>query len=413
MQRIIRLSLEEDKIDCNDVTDGKRGCYKESLKLMMRREKMLAMTEKMGALPPISPEEETKSDVVVYCRAKGCQSCTKPGSKHLCDYCNDKDSDHRSRACPNRPENGGGKKQDVAAVESSIVRPFGEDNDDMAAITDKPAGGGPKKSPRPGSVLPVNEPTSAGNYLMSSQKSDTSEIGLLNKNERRPSMQRLLIAKSGGSSPSASAHLSPCISTDSTDAPVVQGRKASLLGGLSSMGKSIRNLSQKMNVWDVELGGMDARNNAHSLADGEDNHGEVMREIFAFKSPSLYFKSVEAILLLQCFYIAMVFTQMIPATVNGGWIIAFLLPIPIILYILQMILAKAVLLRAVFELNRDVAAQVVADHNEEKNAIKNLRAAVFKKMKDDNIPEAQWNDFLVKFFFKYDKKGLISPTHHS
>jgi hypothetical protein len=87
-----------------------------------------------------------------------------------------------------------------------LVVPFGEDDHHVVANTNKPVGGGPKKSPRsprPGSVLPVNEPTTtAGTYLMSSQKSDTSEIGLLNTSNRHSSMQHLLIAGGGSSSPS-------------------------------------------------------------------------------------------------------------------------------------------------------------------------------------------------------------------
>jgi Ca2+-binding EF-hand superfamily protein len=133
--------------------------------------------------------------------------------------------------------------------------------------------------------------------------------------------------------------------------------------------------------------------------------GQTMTGIFLFSSPAAYFKSVEAILLLQCFYIAMVFTQMVPVTHNAGWVFAFILPIPCVLYVLQLIMSKAVLLRAVYELNREVAAKVISDAAEEKVAIAKLRAAVFKHMRDDGIPEAEWNDFLKVFFFRYDKKN--------
>ena len=72
----------------------------------------------------------------------------------------------------------------------------------------------------------------------------------------------------------------------------------------------------------------------------------------------MYFKAVEAILLVQCFYISIAATQMIPMIDNGGWILALIIPVPCILYILQMVLTKAVLLRAVYELNREVASLV-------------------------------------------------------
>ena len=131
----------------------------------------------------------------------------------------------------------------------------------------------------------------------------------------------------------------------------------------------------------------------------------MMRNIFFFRSPKAYFKAVEAILLLQCFYIAMVFTQMLPILSNGGWIVGFILPVPLILYILQRIMTKAVLLRAVYELNREVTALVLEDTREENASIDKLRAAVFNKLKEDRVPEDQWMDTVKIYFFKYDVKN--------
>ena len=127
-----------------------------------------------------------------------------------------------------------------------------------------------------------------------------------------------------------------------------------------------------------------------------------MRNIFYFRSPQAYFKAVEAILLLQCFYIAMVFTQMLPILSNGGWIVGFILPVPLILYILQRIMTKAVLLRAVYELNREVTAKVIEDSREEGASIEKLRVAVFNKMRADAVPEDLWIDTVKVYFFKYD-----------
>jgi len=36
---------------------------------------------------------------VIYCRARGCTSCTRPGQKHRCNKCGDTNSDHRERDC--------------------------------------------------------------------------------------------------------------------------------------------------------------------------------------------------------------------------------------------------------------------------------------------------------------------------
>ena len=43
---------------------------------------------------------------------------------------------------------------------------------------------------------------------------------------------------------------------------------------------------------------------------------------------------------------------------SAGSPVALIIPVPCILYILQMVLTKAVLLRAVYELNREVASLV-------------------------------------------------------
>ena len=50
----------------------------------------------------------------------------------------------------------------------------------------------------------------------------------------------------------------------------------------------------------------------------------------------------------------------------GGFVIGFLIPIFIVFYIIQLSLNKTVLLRAVFELDREVAGKVVEEAKEEK-----------------------------------------------
>ena len=50
----------------------------------------------------------------------------------------------------------------------------------------------------------------------------------------------------------------------------------------------------------------------------------------------------------------------------GGCVIGFLIPIFIVFYIIQLSLNKTVLLRAVFELDREVAGKVVEEAKEEK-----------------------------------------------
>ena len=64
-------------------------------------------------------------------------------------------------------------------------------------------------------------------------------------------------------------------------------------------------------------------------------------------------------------------TQFIPIATKvnanvGGFVIGFIVPILVVFYIIQLSLNKTVLLRAVFELDREVAGKVVEEAKEEK-----------------------------------------------
>ena len=60
----------------------------------------------------------------------------------------------------------------------------------------------------------------------------------------------------------------------------------------------------------------------------------------------------------------------------GGFVAGFIIPILIVFYIIQLSLNKTVLLRAVFELDREVAGKVVEEAKEEK----------VKKKRQDLVP---------------------------
>ena len=141
-----------------------------------------------------------------------------------------------------------------------------------------------------------------------------------------------------------------------------------------------------------------------------------LSRIFLFSRPKLFFGAVEAILLLQCFYISMVATQLIPLVLisshSAAWIVGFLIPIGFNFTIIQMLLNKAVLLRAVHTLEREVAGRVCEDAVEEKNAISNLRETVKIKLEEEGIPECEQKAYLYGYFFRYDvkRKNLIDQN---
>lgn len=132
-----------------------------------------------------------------------------------------------------------------------------------------------------------------------------------------------------------------------------------------------------------------------------------------FNSPWLFFKVVESTLLLECFYISIAATQLIPLVLsskhNGAWIVGFLVPIGFNLLMLQMILDKAVLLRSVYQLEKETAGKITEDDIEEQAAIAYLRTTVINVLKKDGVPQRFWSDFLNHFFFRYDvnRKGVV------
>ena len=146
------------------------------------------------------------------------------------------------------------------------------------------------------------------------------------------------------------------------------------------------------------------------------NADEDLSSIFLFNWPGLFFKSVEAILLFQCFYISMVCTQLIPLSLHSlhsaGWVIGFLIPMGFNFFIIQMVLNKAVLLRSVYQLEREIAGKICEDAVEERGAIANLRSTMAIKLLEEEIPREEWVTFLQRYFFRYDKKktGIVNKS---
>lgn len=100
------------------------------------------------------------------------------------------------------------------------------------------------------------------------------------------------------------------------------------------------------------------------------NAREDLSNVFLFNSPWLFFKMVEATLLLECFYISLTATQLIPLVItakhSGVWIFGYILFIVFNLLMLQMILDKAVLLRSVFQLEKETVGKICEDDLQER-----------------------------------------------
>ena len=99
--------------------------------------------------------------------------------------------------------------------------------------------------------------------------------------------------------------------------------------------------------------------------------------------------AIEAMQLFSNFYISITCTQILPLVIrtnqgySGGWIFGFLFPIICNFLMLQQILSKCVLLRAVYELDADVAGAVCEDTKEERTAVKKMRLSVHQQLKEE------------------------------
>jgi Ca2+-binding EF-hand superfamily protein len=133
---------------------------------------------------------------------------------------------------------------------------------------------------------------------------------------------------------------------------------------------------------------------------------ENMDSLFLWKMPSLYFRAVSIALLLQCFYIAICATQLIPMVTqvnrSAGWIIGLIIPAILNFLVLKMLLNKAVMLRAVFEIDKDVVGKVCEDTLEEIRVVENLRNAVHENLRREEIPPNEWKNYIMGIFNKYD-----------
>jgi len=129
-----------------------------------------------------------------------------------------------------------------------------------------------------------------------------------------------------------------------------------------------------------------------------------LNDIFLFGRPHLFFKTVETTQLFMTFYISVCATQILPLVVRtdvtigrAGWIFGFVLPVVVNLFMLQQILSKSVLLRAVYELDESVAGAVCEDAKETRQALKNLRTTVHAHLTASGVAEEEWpSAFKVK-----------------
>jgi len=144
---------------------------------------------------------------------------------------------------------------------------------------------------------------------------------------------------------------------------------------------------------------------------------QTLHSVFACGSPWLFFRAVDSLLLMQCFFIAIVFTQFVPmiseGDLSGGWIVGFLAYIFANFYIIMLLLNKAVILRAVFVMDVEVVGTVLEDEHELQVSLVELRNNIFTKLEEARIPPRHHKAYLHAFFSKrgsYREDGVLYLT---
>lgn len=145
---------------------------------------------------------------------------------------------------------------------------------------------------------------------------------------------------------------------------------------------------------------------------GEESEGKLDR-IFLFESPDLFFFCVEYSLLLQCLYIAVWSTQLVPLltqspgryTTSVGWGFGLTIPMVLNILIIQRILSRSVMLKAACGVHPHVLGEVNEEALEEEDCLNTLSETVRKRL------EAETNGGVSDFELDEDtaRGDMIPP----
>jgi len=114
-----------------------------------------------------------------------------------------------------------------------------------------------------------------------------------------------------------------------------------------------------------------------------DIEGSRNDEIFAFQWPGMFFMAIEFNFLLQCFYLAIYFTQLLPiisyhAEEKAAWVIGLTVPIFINFFLIQQMLTRTILLHCSCHLDKDIVAEVCEETINENCILESVRADVLR-----------------------------------
>lgn len=138
-----------------------------------------------------------------------------------------------------------------------------------------------------------------------------------------------------------------------------------------------------------------------------------IQDVFYRRSHWLYFRFVDCCLFFQCAYLAFWCCQLMPLvhladrTHNIGsiglWAVVLTIPIPLNFYFASLIVNKAVLIRSVCGLNREIIGVVCDEAIAETKALSEFRERIRGKLEKGKLEPQQWKPFIQQLFNRYDK----------
>ena len=138
------------------------------------------------------------------------------------------------------------------------------------------------------------------------------------------------------------------------------------------------------------------------------NDQDAFSDIFLFRSPLVYFLTVELALLVQCVYIALWATNFVVIAQQSDkpafWQFVLLLPLPMNFFLLKQIIFTSSLLKAVVKLDKDIADKICEEAIDVRNVTQRLREAVRSSLIKE-FPQSQERMIFVRKKFHQSSKN--------
>lgn len=136
---------------------------------------------------------------------------------------------------------------------------------------------------------------------------------------------------------------------------------------------------------------------------------QIINDIFFLRCPSLHFALVEISLLLQCFYISVWFTQLLPMAIHSHHMVLFIVlsgaPILYNTFLVKSILHQTVMLQCATALHPDVVVNVCDETIQEATVLYNIQRSLREKCQKISDDRSTWYAFIRTEFKKHDLNG--------